>query len=264
MSTKDKTEKEPYPLPRRFLEEAAHSGSEEKVHESFARKLQRIATDNPVVNLAREAYSYMTDPRLPTKYKVIVIAGLLYFIAPIDAIPDVIPGMGFVDDLVVLSAIVASIHKIIQTVRDDAKGVIHEAEQAAQRVVDHTLSEAKETWARRGVAQFAICLWGSTTAAAVGLIYYITRLVILDSGGMEAAEPFIWAVGVAASLGFIYNIFFLGRIWKKYSELPTNVREPLAYAVVSLLDWRQVLILSLPVLALLGLIGLRIALSAQP
>ena len=261
---KEKTEKEPYPLPHRYIDEASRSGSEEKVREGFAQKLHRIATDNPVVNLAREAYRCMTDPRLPTKYKMIVIGGLLYFLAPIDAVPDVIPGIGFVDDLVVLSAIVASVHKIIQKARDDAKGVIREAEEAAQRVVDHTLSEARETWARRGVAQFAICLWGSTTAAAVGLIYYLTRLVILDSGGMEATEPFLWAVGIAASLGFVYNIFFLGRIWKRYSGLPANVREPLAYAVVSLMGWRQVVILSLPVLALLGLIGLRLGLSPQP
>jgi uncharacterized membrane protein YkvA (DUF1232 family) len=261
---KGNTENKSYPLPQRYLDEAAGSGGEEKVREGFARKLHRMATDNPVVNLAREAYRYMTDPRLPTKYKVIVIAGLLYFLAPIDAIPDVIPGMGFVDDLVVLSAIVASVHKIIESVRDDAKGVIREAEEAAQRVVDHTLSEARETWARRGVAQFAICLWGSTTAAAVGLIYYITRLVVLDTDGMEPTEPFMWAVGIAASLGFVYNIFFLGRIWKRYSGLPANVREPLAYAVVSLMDWRQVVILSLPVIALLVLIGLRIGLSVQP
>nr|NIO08675.1 DUF1232 domain-containing protein [Deltaproteobacteria bacterium] len=211
MPSKDETEKEYYPLPQRFIDEAGRSGSEEKVHEGFARKLRRLATDNPVVNLAREAYRYMTDPRLPTKYKVIVIAGLLYFIAPIDAVPDVIPGMGFVDDLVVLSAIVASVHKLMQNVRNDAKAVIHEAEAAAQRVVDHTLSEARETWARRGVAQFALCLWGSTTAAAVGLIYYVTREVLLDSAETVAWEPFIWAVGGAATLGFIYNLIFLKR-----------------------------------------------------
>jgi len=261
---KDKTEKEPYPLPPRYIDEASRSGSEEKVREGFARKLARIATDNPVVNLAREAYRYMTDPRLPTRYKAIVIAGLLYFLAPIDAVPDMIPGLGFVDDLVVLSAIVASVHKIIQTVQENAKEVVREAEEAAKRVVNHTLSEARETWARRGVAQFALCLWGSTTAAAVGLIYYITRLLILGADNVEATEPFLWAVGIAASLGFVYNIFFLGRVWKKYSTLPTKVREPLAYAVVSLMDWRQVFILSLPVLALLVLIGLRIGLSVRP
>ncbi len=63
---KDKTEKEPYPLPPRYIDEASRSGSEEKVREGFAQKLHRIATDNPVVNLARESYRYMTDPRLPT------------------------------------------------------------------------------------------------------------------------------------------------------------------------------------------------------
>jgi len=33
---------------------------------------------------------------------VAVVAGLLYFLSPIDAIPDWIPGLGFVDDLAVL------------------------------------------------------------------------------------------------------------------------------------------------------------------
>lgn len=261
---KDNTEREPHPLPQSYIDEAGRSGSEEKVREGFARKLARIAADNPVVNLAREAYRYMTDSELPARYKVMVIAGLLYFLAPIDAVPDVIPGLGFVDDLFVLSVIVASVHKIIQTIRDNAKEVVQEAEKAAQRVVNHTLSEARETWARRGVAQFAICLWGSTTAAAVGLVYYITRRLILDSSSMEATDPFLWAVGIAASLGFIYNVFFLGRLWKKYSNLPSKVREPLAYAVVSLMDWRQVLILSCPVLALLILILLRISLGIRP
>lgn len=258
---KDRAEKESYPLPQRYIDEASRSGSEEKVREGFFRKLARIATDNPVVNLAREAYRYMTDPKLPARYKVMVIAGLLYFLAPIDAIPDAIPGLGFVDDLFVLSVIVSSVHKIIQTVRDEAKEVIREAEETAQRVVSHTLSEARETWARRGVAQFAICLWGSTTAAAVGLIYYATRSLLFDDGArMGTPEPFIWAVVLAASLGFTYNLFFLGRILKRYSDLPANLREPLAYAVVSVMDWRQVVILSLPVLALLILILLRISL----
>ena len=33
---------------------------------------------------------------------VAVVAGLLYFLAPLDAIPDWIPGFGFLDDLAVL------------------------------------------------------------------------------------------------------------------------------------------------------------------
>lgn len=251
-----------HPLPQRYIDEASRSDSESKVHEGFAEKLARIATDNPVVNLAREAYRAMTDPRVPKRYKVMVIGALLYFLAPIDSIPDVIPGLGYVDDVLVLSAVVASIHKIIQTVREDAKEVIREAEEAAERVVHHTLSEARETWARRGVAQFALCLWGSTTAAAVGLIYYGARRLVLASEPVETTDPFFWGVVIVASLGFIYNLFFLLRIWKRYSTLPSEIREPLAYAVVSLMDWRQVLILSCPILALLVLVVLRISLLA--
>ncbi|MFQ5853065.1 MAG: YkvA family protein [Candidatus Binatia bacterium] len=256
-----KSEIDLHPLPQHYIDEAARSGGEAKVHEGFARKLTRIAKDNPVVNLAREAYGYMTDPRVPTRYKIMVIGALLYFLAPIDTVPDGIPGLGYVDDMLVLSAIVASVHRIIQTAREDAKEVIHEAEAAAERVVQHTLSEARETWGRRGVAQFAVCLWGATTAAAVGLIYYGTRRLIFDSGTVDATDPFFWAALIAASLGFIYNLFFLGRIWKRYSDLSPDIREPLAYALVSLMDWHQVLILSCPVLAFLVLIILRISLS---
>ncbi len=34
---------------------------------------------------------------------VAVVAGLLYFLSPMDAVPDWIPGLGFIDDLAVLS-----------------------------------------------------------------------------------------------------------------------------------------------------------------
>ncbi|MCQ4296408.1 YkvA family protein [Pseudomonas stutzeri] len=33
---------------------------------------------------------------------IAIVAGLLYFLSPIDAIPDWLPGLGFVDDLAVL------------------------------------------------------------------------------------------------------------------------------------------------------------------
>lgn len=37
-----------------------------------------------------------------TSALVAVVAGLLYFLAPLDAVPDWIPGLGFLDDLAVL------------------------------------------------------------------------------------------------------------------------------------------------------------------
>lgn len=46
----------------------------------------------------RGEYRAISKPAL-----VAVVAGLLYFLSPLDAIPDWIPGLGFVDDLAVLA-----------------------------------------------------------------------------------------------------------------------------------------------------------------
>lgn len=46
----------------------------------------------------RGEYRAISKPAL-----VAVVAGLLYFLSPFDAIPDWIPGIGFIDDLAVLA-----------------------------------------------------------------------------------------------------------------------------------------------------------------
>lgn len=46
----------------------------------------------------RGEYRAISKPAL-----VAVVAGLLYFLSPLDAIPDWIPGLGFIDDLAVLA-----------------------------------------------------------------------------------------------------------------------------------------------------------------
>ena len=47
-------------------------------------------------------YYCLQDPDTPTKEKGIIMAALGYFIVPIDAIPDVLPAVGYSDDLGVL------------------------------------------------------------------------------------------------------------------------------------------------------------------
>lgn len=42
-------------------------------------------------------------PDLPWQTLVMIVAGLLYFIAPIDALPDFIPVAGLVDDVTILA-----------------------------------------------------------------------------------------------------------------------------------------------------------------
>jgi uncharacterized membrane protein YkvA (DUF1232 family) len=48
---------------------------------------------------------------LPWQSLVLITAGLIYFVSPADAIPDIIPMLGFTDDAAILAAIFASISR---------------------------------------------------------------------------------------------------------------------------------------------------------
>ena len=49
-------------------------------------------------------YRYMKDPRVSRWKKAAGVAALAYLVLPIDAVPDVIPMVGWLDDIGVLSA----------------------------------------------------------------------------------------------------------------------------------------------------------------
>lgn len=50
-------------------------------------------------------YRYMKDPLVKWYRKAIVVAALVYFIVPIDTIPDLTPLFGYLDDLGVITAL---------------------------------------------------------------------------------------------------------------------------------------------------------------
>ena len=49
----------------------------------------------------------LKDPNIPVKAKMEIIGALGYLIAPVDLIPDGIPGLGYTDDLAALVATVS-------------------------------------------------------------------------------------------------------------------------------------------------------------
>lgn len=51
---------------------------------------------------ARLVYKLMLDPEVPIYLKAIPFAGVLYLLFPFDFIPDVIPGIGQLDDITIL------------------------------------------------------------------------------------------------------------------------------------------------------------------
>ncbi|MBV34022.1 MAG: hypothetical protein CMP47_00905 [Rickettsiales bacterium] len=73
----------------------------------FAKKATFEALEKVLI-----LYYCFKDPATPAKEKSIILAALGYFIMPIDAIPDILPG-GLVDDLSVLTIAIAKVTKSI-------------------------------------------------------------------------------------------------------------------------------------------------------
>lgn len=68
------------------------------------------------VPFAREvmALFYATkDPAVPVTAKATIIAGLLYFVIPADAIPDVIPALGFTDDAAAIALALSMVSDVL-------------------------------------------------------------------------------------------------------------------------------------------------------
>jgi uncharacterized membrane protein YkvA (DUF1232 family) len=58
----------------------------------------------------------ITDPRVPRKSKLILGGTVLYLVSPIDVIPDFVPGLGQLDDIVIA---LLALHSILNRVDDE-------------------------------------------------------------------------------------------------------------------------------------------------
>jgi uncharacterized membrane protein YkvA (DUF1232 family) len=74
------------------------------VARSFVEKLRLVASKVPFAVEAAAMYYAMLDPKTPLRVKATAAAALLYFIAPLDAIVDLLPFAGYTDDAAVLYA----------------------------------------------------------------------------------------------------------------------------------------------------------------
>lgn len=81
----------------------------------FWAKLQGFAKQagREVVEKALILYYVGTDPETPTWAKGIIGAALGYFIFPLDAIPDLVPFIGYADDLGAIALALAGIASCI-------------------------------------------------------------------------------------------------------------------------------------------------------
>jgi len=77
----------------------------EYIEENLWFKLEKVGKKISFAKDVVALYRYMTSSLVSWHRKAIVIAGLIYFISPIDAIPDIAPLIGYLDDLGVITAL---------------------------------------------------------------------------------------------------------------------------------------------------------------
>ncbi len=84
-------------------------GREGEVREKFWETAKKAARHVPFMEDVVAAYYCALDKRTPLRAKGILLAALAYFVMPADTIPDVILGLGFTDDIAVLTAAITAI-----------------------------------------------------------------------------------------------------------------------------------------------------------
>jgi uncharacterized membrane protein YkvA (DUF1232 family) len=94
-----------------MTEHDMHADERQHDETSFWRKIRRVAlkAGRAVIEHALILYFCMRDPATPRWARGVIVGALAYFVLPLDAVPDLIPAVGFADDLGVLATALATV-----------------------------------------------------------------------------------------------------------------------------------------------------------
>jgi len=87
---------------------------------SFWRKLRGIPGRLPFAEDLLAAYYCAFDRDTPLQVKATLVGAIAYFVLPIDAIPDVLPVLGFTDDAAVLATAIKLVANHISPLHREA------------------------------------------------------------------------------------------------------------------------------------------------
>lgn len=109
------------------------NGSEEKLDETFSvkdeaefrekadyiaeqlpEKLKKMDRHLKIVGDVLALLRFMTDPEVHWGKKALAVGALLYFIIPLDTIPDFAPVVGYLDDLGVIALVITYLGKQLE------------------------------------------------------------------------------------------------------------------------------------------------------
>jgi uncharacterized membrane protein YkvA (DUF1232 family) len=102
--------------PRR-TEELAR-GAYQRAHEHRQGPIARVWDDLMTFLRLIKAWATGGYTQAPWKSIALVIGAVLYFVSPIDAIPDFIPVIGFMDDAFIIGFVMRAIRKDVRAFRE--------------------------------------------------------------------------------------------------------------------------------------------------
>ena len=97
-------------------------GENEALGRNFLRKLGRVAAQIPFAEDLLTVYYCALDLDTPRHVKLMLLGAIAYFVMPADAIPDMLPILGFTDDAAVVAGTIKLVTDHIRPEhRDSAK-----------------------------------------------------------------------------------------------------------------------------------------------
>jgi uncharacterized membrane protein YkvA (DUF1232 family) len=94
----------------------------------FWAKLKAVGRRVPFAEDLLAAYFCTVDPATPNRVRLVLLAAIAYFVMPVDAIPDILPILGFTDDAAVIAAALAQVAgNINESHRERAREALAEA-----------------------------------------------------------------------------------------------------------------------------------------
>lgn len=97
----------------------------------FLHKVKTFAfrLGKPAVKQLYALYFLMKSPHTPKRSKMIIVGALVYFLSPIDAIPDLLGPLGFSDDLAVIALVYTQLRSFM------SEDIIARAQRAADKLL---------------------------------------------------------------------------------------------------------------------------------
>jgi len=172
----------------KFIKFAYKKGQNEEYVDKLENKTDKLVkktskSDNNITKkiggLAKNVWNYIKDPKSDPGLKLAAIGAVIYLLVPVDAVPDIIPVAGFVDDVAALSVVASMIAKNISNIANDTQDAVRTfTKNIADGVtdsLDESVARQSKVRIRQQLVIVAISLGG---AIIVGLVTLLMAFIL--------------------------------------------------------------------------------------